>query len=250
MTKLKSKTKILKLKGKTIVFIDYANIKAWAREKELAFDMQVLYQILKDSGVEKILFYYGTDPKNPGSYSFLRKMREIGFEVVTKPVKYFKISLLNLLQRRINQELLKRLSPQTKKALFREVEQLEKKNIRLLSPKANFDVEITLDMALFEKKFGIFILFSGDGDFLPVVKHLRGKDKKVIVISGRKYLAGELIETANSFLTLERLSGKTKNLLIKSKSPQSGDLKKSKRSLAQRKRLVKSKKMLPSRRPK
>lgn len=210
MTKLKSKNGILKLKGKTIVFIDYANIKAWAREKELAFDMQVLYQILKDSGVEKILFYYGTDPKNPGSFSFLRKMREIGFEVITKPVKYFKISLLNLLQRRIN--------------------------------KANFDVEITLDMALFEKKFDIFILFSGDGDFLPVVKHLRGENKKVIVISGRKYLAGELIETANSFLTLERFSRKTKSLLIKSKSPQSGDLKKSKCRIAHRKRLVKSKK--------
>lgn len=209
-------------KGKTIVFIDYANIKAWAREKELAFDMQVLYQTLKDSGVEKILFYYGTDQKNPGSFSFLRKMREIGFEVITKPVKYFKISLLNLLQRRINQTLLQQLSNQTRRILLKEVKQLEKKNIRLLSPKANFDVEITLDMVLFEKKFNSFILFSGDGDFAPIIKYLKSKNKKTLVVSGKKYLSGELIEAADKFLTLERFSQKTKNLLLKKPNPQSG----------------------------
>lgn len=106
------------IKGKIVVFIDYANIKAWAKERKLAFDLQVLYKVLRNSGASRILFYYGTDPKNPLSYSFLRKMKQIGFEVVTKPVKYFKFSLLNLLERRINQELLKRLSKQTRKILL------------------------------------------------------------------------------------------------------------------------------------
>jgi len=219
-----SRKKTLKFNRPSVSFIDYANIKAWAREKGLAFDLQVLYRLLKNSGVEKIIFYYGTDSKNPNSYSFLRKMREIGFEVVTKPVKYFKISLLNLLQKRINQELLKQLSSKTRKTLLKEVKQLEKKGIRLLSPKANFDIELALDMFLFERKFKTFILFSGDGDFAPMAKYLRSKNKEVIVVSGRKYLSGELIEAANSFLTLERLSGKTKNLFVKSKSPKTRGL--------------------------
>lgn len=206
-------------KGETLVFIDYANIKAWAADKKLFIDLKVLYDILKTAGAEKIIFYYGTDPKNPSAFAFFNKLRTFGFEVITKPVKYLKISLLDLLGKRINQEWLKKLSPKTKKALFTEVQRLERKSIKLYSPKANFDVEATLDMILFSDKFDNFVLFSGDGDFAPVVKYLRSKNKQVVVISGRKFLAGELLDAASRFITLERLASKTKGLLTKARPP-------------------------------
>jgi len=186
------------LKGKTIAFVDYANIKAWAREKNLAFDLAVLYQYLKNLGGEKILFYYGTDPKNPRSHAFLTKMRQIGFEVITKPVKYIKISLLNLFRQPHNKEALKKqLSLTTQKTILKEIRQLEQKKVKLLLPKANFDVEMTLDMALFEKPFSYFLVFSGDSDLLTIIKYLRSKGKKVVVLAGKKYLAGELLKEAD-----------------------------------------------------
>lgn len=201
------------LKAKAIAFVDYANIKAWARERKLAFDLGVLYQYLKKLGVEKILFYYGTDPKNPHSHAFLTKMRQIGFEVITKPVKYIKISLSNLFQQRINQEALAKLSPTTRKVILKEIKELEKKQIKLLLPKANFDVEMTLDMALFEKSFDYFLIFSGDSDLLVIIRYLRSKNKKVVIASGRKYLAGELIEEADGLIRLERLAKQVKGLV-------------------------------------
>lgn len=188
---------------KAIVFIDYANIKAWAREKGLSFDMEKLLHALKNSGADKARLYYGTDPKNPHPNSFLQKMSEIGFDVTTKEVKYFKISLLNLLKQRTNNEMLNQLSIKTKNSLLAEVLELEKKHFRLLSPKANFDVEITKDLLL--EKSDKIILFSGDSDFVAVVKYLRQHKKKILIVSGRKYLSGELYKEADRILTLERL---------------------------------------------
>lgn len=213
------KFKVIKklVKGKTLVFIDYANIKAWVADKELFVDLKVLYDALKVKGVEKILFYYGTDPLNPASFAFLSKLRAFGYEVVTKPVKYLKISLLELLNKRVNQELLKKLSPKTRRTLLTEIKKLEKSGVRLHSPKANFDVEIALDMILFSDRFDSFVLFSGDGDFAPIVKHLRAKGKRVVVISGRKFLAGELLEAADKFVTLERFGSEVKGFLKKAR---------------------------------
>lgn len=213
---------LFNFKGKTAVFIDYANIKAWAKDKNYFIDLKILYDILKNSSVNKIIFYYGTDPKNPMSSVFLNKLRSFGYEVITKQVKYLKINLLDLLNKKENKELLKRLSPKTSKILFTEIKELEKKRITLLSPKANFDIEITLDIILFLDNYDNFILFSGDGDFVPVLKLLRSKNKTVTIVSGRKFLAGELIKVVNRFMTLERLSLKANGLFLKAKPARGG----------------------------
>ena len=216
------------MKKKTVAFIDYANIKAWSREKGLSFDLKVLYEWLKTTWkAQQIYFYYGTDERNPKSEQFLKRMIQFGYVVKTKPVKYFRISLLNLLNQRSNKEMLKQISPNIQKALFQEIKELEKKRIRLLLPKANFDVEITLDLVLNKDRSERILLFSGDSDFTTIVRYLRRSKKEVIVLSGRKYLAGDLMNAANRFITLERLGEKVKRLL-KKQDPLSRASKKSK----------------------
>lgn len=151
-----STEKILSLKGKTAVFIDYANIKSWARENGLSFDMEVLYRTLTDLPVVKILLYYGTDPKNVRSSAFLTKMRKIGFEVITN-----------------------------------------------------------------------------------VVNYLRSKAKRVIVVSGKKYLAGDLAKAADGFLFLDELRFKVKDL-FKNHIPPKRDRDKSNITLSQAAKPVKN----------
>src|SRR3990167_5103622 len=112
------------MKEKTLAFIDYANIKAWAREKGLSFDLEVLYEWLKT----------------------IWKARQI--------------------------------SPNIQKALFQEIKELEKRRIRLLLPKANFDVEITLDLVLNKDRSERMLLFSGDSDFTTIVRYLRRSKKE------------------------------------------------------------------------
>lgn len=193
------------LNGRTIVLIDYANVKSWLGWSKITLDLKKLYEFLSKEGVERICFYYGTDTQNPASFAFFQKLRSFGFDITTKPVKYYKISLKELLQKPINKRMLEKLNSKIKKALLKEIIQLDKKGIFLLSPKCNMDVEITLDMIVGLKDYETFVLISGDGDFEAALKFLRAKGKKVIVIAKRRFLAGGLINNCDVFINFEKL---------------------------------------------
>lgn len=207
------------IKGNTGVFIDYANVKSWVKHLSLYIDLKVLFQNLKlDRRIDRIYFYYGTDVRNPKISSFFQRMRQIGYEVVTKPVKYLEVDLVDLLNKPVNKQLLNKLDGRIRVGFLKDIERIRKKRIKILAPKCNFDTEITLDMVLFQEKFDTFVLFSGDGDFEAVLKYLRGKGKRVIVVSLRKFLSGELFKNSDYFVNFKRLI-KVKNLVYKNKNP-------------------------------
>lgn len=199
--KIKSNKKITK----TLVIIDYANIKSWLREKGLGIDLKILKQALVGIGIKDIRFYYGTDNKNLGIKKFFEIIEKFGFVLITKPVQYFKIKLSELMQQRNNTELVNKLSKKLRLSFVTEVNNLEKKGLVFLQPKANFDVEITVDVLERVDEYNNFILFSGDGDFVPLVEKLQKKEKWVVAVSGRKYFSGQLMYQVDSFVTMERL---------------------------------------------
>jgi len=51
--------------------------------------------------------------------------------------------------------------------------------------KANCDVDMAFYLMKEKEGFDRAIILSGDGDFLPVLKHLRDADKKEVIILGR-----------------------------------------------------------------
>lgn len=53
--------------------------------------------------------------------------------------------------------------------------------------KCNFDVEITIDALRLINDYDIFVLLSGDRDFLKLIRYLNGQHKKTVIIypSGR-----------------------------------------------------------------
>jgi len=54
------------------------------------------------------------------------------------------------------------------------------------SNKCNFDVELTIDAIDQIGNYGIFVLASGDGDFIRLVKYMRGHGKEVHVVGPKK----------------------------------------------------------------
>ena len=58
--------------------------------------------------------------------------------------------------------------------------------------KADFDVEISIDAISWMKNYDSFVLFSGDSDFVYLLKYLKKRGKKVIVLSRRGHVANEL----------------------------------------------------------
>lgn len=182
----------LKLKGKTAVFIDWANVYGWNRYGQKPIDPRKLHTYLKSyKEIEDIRFYYGLD-KHPKSKQFLKKVKQIGFSVVTKDVKYIPVSLdsshFKSLAKEVKDSLnsVKNLDP-------RDVEKiLQILNRKILRRKCDFDIEISMDVHSLQDKYDTFIFFSGDGDFAPLINYLVGKQKQVIVVFGEGHLGKEV----------------------------------------------------------
>jgi len=71
--------------------------------------------------------------------------------------------------------------------------------------KANFDVEITIDVLERVDKFDTLVLFSGDSDFDYLIRKLRAKGKNVIVVSTKHHISKELVESSNKYIDLKKL---------------------------------------------
>lgn len=162
----------LKLKGKTAVFIDWANVHGWEKSLKKDVDPKKLYLYLKKyKEIYSIRFYFGTDA-HPKSKNLLALAKRLGYKVTTKPVKYILIA------------------------------QIEGKKI--YKRKCDFDIEICIDThRLLKENFESFIFFTGDGDFEPLYKLLIASKKQVIVVYVRGHLGKEVWELKRGIFKVE-----------------------------------------------
>lgn len=71
--------------------------------------------------------------------------------------------------------------------------------------KANFDVEIAIDVVDKHRKFDTLMLFFGDSDFVALINYLHKKGKKAVVLSTRRNVATELLRSADEFIDLLKM---------------------------------------------
>lgn len=177
------KRQFLKLKGKTAVFVDWANVYNWKESLKKEVDPEKLFKHLKNyPQIQLVNFYYGRD-KNEKSKAFLRRIKKIGYRVSTKPVKYIIVGKLGatVIKKR----------------------------------KCDFDIEICMSIySHLEKNFESFIFFTGDGDFEPLYKFLIKKKKQVIVIYAHGHLGKEVWKLKKGIykLSIKRLKSVLKKM--------------------------------------
>jgi len=58
--------------------------------------------------------------------------------------------------------------------------------------KGNMDVEITIDAIHHINKYDTAVFFSGDSDFLALIKYIRNGGKKIYVFSSKNNISEEL----------------------------------------------------------
>lgn len=172
----------LKLRGKTAVYVDWANVYGWRKSLKAEVDPKRLYDYLKlYQKIKDVNFYYGVD-NHPKSKQFILRVKKIGFNVLTKPVKYITAG-------RIEDQIIRRR-------------------------KCDFDLEIALDCFEALDEFDGFIFFSGDGDFATLYQRLIKKEKQVIVVYQPGHLGKEVWEMKRGIFKVEikRLGGLIKNV--------------------------------------
>lgn len=170
------------IQGKTLVLIDWANAYNWMRGKKWEIDVQGLYDYLREyKNIDRICLFAGEDD-HPKSVAFLEECRKIGFEVITKKVKYVHASIENspfwkTLEEEVPAKSLKKL-----------------KEKDVLVRKCDFDVEISTELLLDLNKYHSFILFSGDGDYAPIIEQIMKREKRVFIVATEKSLGREIRE--------------------------------------------------------
>ncbi len=163
------------------LFIDGSNL--YAASKALGFDIdyKLLREEFKRRGKLLRAFYYTALLEND-EYSPIRPLVDWlhynGFSMVTKPAKEF-----------------------TDSQGRRKV-------------KGNMDIELTVDAMELAPRVDHIVLFSGDGDFRPLVESLQRQGVRVSVVStirdtlGRSLAAAdELRRQADNFIELDELKG-------------------------------------------
>lgn len=67
----------------------------------------------------------------------------------------------------------------------------------LIQEKGNMDVEMTIDIIHYMKKYNTALLFSGDSDFLALATYIKNGGKKIYIFSSKNNISQEL-RTAGS----------------------------------------------------
>lgn len=161
--------KKIDIRGRLAVFIDAANLELSAKDRGWKVDYKKLHKWLNEFGTVKYLGFFTVRFGNDKHDAFLTVLKKTGYDLITKPLKVIR---------------------DKNKGHFR---------------KANFDVEIAVEVMRRIKEFDTLILFSGDSDFDYLLKEVRAQRKKTIVVSMKYHIAKELMERADQYIDLRKI---------------------------------------------
>ena len=180
----------------TRMYIDFANTRMACERMGWRIDVQKLKSLTESIGsISSVRFYFGTITGDFGSEGFMARVRKVGFQVRTKPVKFIRRSIdmssvskdsTDILKEFVDRNLLRHLRLDAVEYLNRQLYALNRQGILFLETrKCNFDVEIGTDMLLDRalQKAEIFCLWSGDSDFADPISQLLRDGKKVVVVA-------------------------------------------------------------------
>jgi uncharacterized LabA/DUF88 family protein len=164
---------------KLALFIDGANLYATAKSLGFDIDYKRLLDEFKARGYLLRAYYY-TALVEDQEYSSIRPLIDWldynGYKVVTKPVREF-------------------------------VDQTGRRKV-----KGNMDIELVVDAMQMAEHVDHIVLFSGDGDFRPLVEAIQRKGRKVSVVSTLAtqppMIADDLRRQADHFVELSTLASR------------------------------------------
>lgn len=151
------------------VFIDASNLWAVQKAKGQMFDLAKLKNYLKSfhSANSIRVYYYDAYPKpETREYSVEGKFR-------------FYVYLEKALKFVVRKKPLKQIRTEAERGI-------------VVEEKGNMDVEMAIDVVNQIKNYDEAIFFTGDSDFLALVRFIHSRDKKVYIYSSRNNISTEL----------------------------------------------------------
>ena len=146
--------------SRAAVFIDGANLFFTQRHLgwQIDFSRLMSFFISAYGSVQANYYVPASEPVSEESAAFTRVLTAHGYRITSKPVK-----------------------------------KIVNKETGVVVMKGNLDVELVVDALSAADQYDTFILFSGDSDFLPLLRALKEKGKEIIVYSTQGLSARELL---------------------------------------------------------
>ena len=146
--------------GRAAVYIDGANLFFTQRHLGWQIDFSRLMAFFMSGYASVQANYYvpASEPISEENAAFTRVLTAHGYRITSKPVK-----------------------------------KIVNKETGVMVMKGNLDVELVVDALSAADQYDTFILFSGDSDFLPLLRALKEKGKEVLVYSTQGLSARELL---------------------------------------------------------
>lgn len=186
--------------GRILTVIDFGNVNYWFNEdrqdsenKALEPDQKLRINLKGLNAFacllsDQVRFYYGHDAQKKESLAFITAARHVfGKKVFTKPM----------------QKVRHHLSPDEIESNKR-VTFTDKDGIYIHLPKCNFDVEICVDTIRLMDQYDTLALFSGDSDFVSLIRHLKKNGKKVILFKAG-FITNELKEVSDKVINAQNI---------------------------------------------
>jgi uncharacterized LabA/DUF88 family protein len=146
--------------GRAAVFIDGANLFFTQRHLgwQIDFSRLMAFFMSRYASVRANYYVPASEPVSEENAAFTRVLTAHGYRITSKPVK-----------------------------------KIVNKETGVTVMKGNLDVELVVDALTGVDEYDTFILFSGDSDFLPLLRALKEKGKKIMVYSTQGLSARELL---------------------------------------------------------
>ena len=171
--------------GKNVaVFVDVANIFYAAKAAGVDVDyVNLLKHASSGRDLVRAYAYTGLDPDNENQRNFHSFLSRHGYKVVSKDIRKYGDGKV----------------------------------------KANLDIELVVDMMKTARNLDIAIVVSGDGDFAPAIRAVQEMGVRVEVISFRGNTSSDLIEAADLFTDITRIS-QTDRTAVRDREADEADL--------------------------
>jgi uncharacterized LabA/DUF88 family protein len=187
-------------------FIDASNL-FYGGEKSLGWKInyEKLLHYLKDKYKVSEVFYFGGVELHNFPYNYLnnetvplKELEAYLTDIIKREGSYFNEAKLLLISRHLQRVRFYLKLEKFGYKLFLKPVKLYEQEDGTTKRKANCDVEMAFRLMLEKDNFDRIVILSGDGDFLPVLKHLRKIDKEIIILARGPRAAKEIRQFAGS----------------------------------------------------
>ncbi len=172
-------------KSVVFVFIDASNLWEVQKTKGKLLDFERLINYLKDryKAAELKVFYYTAYPaEGTRDYDTSGKHRFYTY-------------------------LKRGLGVAVRKKELKRIEASESRFKDGFIEKGNMDVELTIDAVHSVQKYDTAVLFTGDSDFLGLVKFIRARGKKIYIFSSSNNVSSELLTGGDGYIDMLSIDG-------------------------------------------